>query len=65
MPLKIRRIRKPWKDCEHLATPLNITKYEFACCRDCVYRKQALHIKPKPLKHGNVRWLMKDGKELN
>lgn len=62
---KKSRLRKPWKDCEHPATPLNITKYEFTCCKDCIYRKQVLHIKPKPLKHSAVKWIMKDGKELN
>lgn len=65
MALKISKLRKRWRDCEHLATPNNITKYEFACCRDCIYRKQAMTIKPRPLKHGPVKWLMKDGKILN
>ena len=65
MPLKIKRPRKPWKAVDHLATPVNITKYEFACCKDCVYRKQALHIKPRALKHGEIKWIMKDGKVVN
>lgn len=59
------QLRKQWKDIDHLATASNITKYEFACCRDCVYRKIALAIKPKKLRSGKVKWLMKDGKVIN
>ncbi len=62
---KITKPQVPWKAKEHLATPSNITKYEFACCKDCIYRKQALHITPKALRSGPVKWIMKDGKELN
>jgi hypothetical protein len=40
-------------------------KYEFACCKDCIYRKQAIAIRPKSLKNGKVKWLMKDGKVVN
>jgi hypothetical protein len=65
MPLKKSKLRKPWKDCEHLATPDNMMKYEFACCKDCVYRRQVAHHKPRALRSGPVKWLMKDGKELN
>lgn len=62
---KITKPRKQWKDCEHLATAKNITKYEFACCKDCVYKKLALKIMPKKQKHGEVKWIMKDGKQVN
>ena len=62
---KIRKPRKQWKDVDHLATPSNITKYEFACCKDCVYRKLALHMSTKKEKNGPVRWIMRGGKEVN
>ena len=65
MSYKITKPRKRWRDIDHLATPNNVMKYEFACCRDCIYRKQAMAIKPKPLKNGKVKWLMKDGKVVN
>ena len=62
---KITKPRKQWKDVDHLATPSNITKYEFACCKDCVYRKLALKPKPRHEKNGPCKIIMKDGKELN
>jgi hypothetical protein len=62
---KIPKPRIPWKHKDHLATPSNIAKYEFACCKDCIYRKQALNIVPKALRHGSVKWIMKDGKVIN
>ena len=62
---KITKPRKAWRDVDHLATPTNVMKYEFACCKDCIYRKQAMTIKPKPLKNGEVRWIMKNGEALN
>lgn len=65
MTFKITKLRKQWKDIDHLATPKNITKYEFACCKDCIYKKQALCIRPKAQKHGLVKWIMKDGKVIN
>ena len=64
MAYKIKKLRKAWKDMDHLATPVNVMKYEFACCRDCIYRKQALHIKPRWLKNGPCIYLMKDGKAI-
>jgi len=65
MTVKITKPRKPWKDIDHLATPANIAKYEFACCKDCIYRKLALHIRPKPIKAGPCYWIIKDGKPVN
>ena len=61
-------IRKPqpsWKDREHLFTPSNITKFEFACCRHCPYKKTTAHPKVRPLKNGPYIWIMKDGKMLD
>ena len=53
-------IRKPqpsWKDREHLFTPSNITKYEFATLKDKVYpvhcgvKMRVRALKPGPVKH--------------
>ena len=62
----IRRPRPQWKDREHLFTPSNITKFEFACCRDCVYKKRAAgkRKEPKGL-NGPCIWIMKDGRLLD
>ena len=66
MAYKITKPRKRWRDIDHLATPNNIMKYEFACCKDCIYRKIAsMKVKVKAMKHGPVKWLMKDGKVVN
>lgn len=65
MAYKITKPRKRWRDIDHLATPNNIMKYEFACCKDCIYRKQAIKMRVKALKHGPVKMLMKDGKTVN
>jgi hypothetical protein len=62
---KIKRRSIAWKDREHLFTPENITKYEFACCRDCIYRKLAGHPKVKALACGPVVWIMRDGKPVD
>lgn len=63
--IKKIQLREQWKDIDHLATASNIMKYEFACCWDRVYKKVSMAIKPKPLKHGEVKWLMRDGKVIS
>lgn len=55
----------PWKDREHLFTPSNITKFEFACCKHCIYKRTALHPKVRPLKNGPCIWIMRGGKMLD
>jgi hypothetical protein len=62
---RIKRKRLVWRDREHLATPANITRYEFACCQDCIYKKQAFQVKPKWQKDSPGKWIVKDGKTLN
>ena len=61
----ISRKKVPWKDREHLFTPSNITRYEFACCKDCIYRKISCIRKAKALSNGPVTWIIKDGKPVD
>jgi hypothetical protein len=60
----IKRKVIPWKDREHLFTAANITKLEFTCCKDYVYRKRSLRRKAMALPHGPCIIIMKDGKEV-
>jgi hypothetical protein len=61
-------IRKPqpqWKDRDHLFTPSNITKYEFACSREKMnHTTCCIKIKPKALPHGPVKHLFTAGVRL-
>ena len=61
----IRKPKPQWKDREHLFTPSNITKFEFACCRDCIYKKVAMKRRVRALKSGPCIWIMKDGRLLD
>jgi hypothetical protein len=65
MPYKITKPHRPWKSIDHLATPSNITKFEFACCQKSIYRKHFTKIKPSAEKNGPVKWIKKEGKDLN
>lgn len=60
----IKKPKPSWRHREHLFTAENITRLEFACCKDCIYRKQAAHIKVRALPCGPVVFIMKDGKEV-
>jgi len=64
MTFKITKPRIPWKHKEHLATPQNVAKYEFACCADCAYRKQYAHYKNRKQRPSKVRWIVKAGEVL-
>jgi hypothetical protein len=58
----IKRKTIPWKHREHLFTPSNITKFEFACsCDKKCPRKISIHIKVKYQRRGKVVWIMKGG----
>ena len=63
----IRKSIPPWKDREHLATPNNIMKYEFACCKDCIYRKRALkkNLYRRGIRSGPCIWIMRNGKPVD
>jgi hypothetical protein len=57
-----------WKHKEHLATPTNIVKQELSDAYELRYnaiRPTKVTFKPKPLKNGPVKWLVKDGKQLD
>jgi len=57
----LKRPIPPWKRRDHLFTPSNITKLEFASARDKVVRRFSLKIKPKPLPNGPIKHLMNNG----
>ncbi len=65
MEPKIQKRVVAWRDREHLFTPSNITKYEQACCRDCIYRKCSIKRSVRPLPNGPVIWIMRDGKAID
>jgi len=58
--IKRSQLSKKNRDC--LFTPKNITKYEFAHCRDHAYKKIALKQKVRSLCDGPCIWIMKNGK---
>jgi|GEM_PF-1879177 len=63
----IRKRYVPWKDREHLFTPLNITKLEFISA--CAFRPCSCcpmsHRRLKALRHGPVIWIVRDGKAVD
>ena len=58
----IKRSQLSKKNRDGLFTPENITRYEFAHCRDHIYKKIALKRKIEPLPNGPCIWIMKNGK---
>lgn len=57
------KVKKRWVNREHLFTPENITKYEFAMAREsraAICRKCKMN-QPKPLPNGPVLFIVKNG----
>lgn len=58
------RSKPRWTHSDHIFTPNHMMKEEFSNSKVPTYIKPARRFSPKPLKHGPVIYLMKDGKEV-
>jgi len=57
----------PWKCREHLFTSVNITVYEellSVAVKTWIARPRKPKFKPRALRAGKVRWIMRAGKEV-
>ena len=62
MKLTLSKPTAPWKDREHLFTPANITKLEFASLKEKVYPSSCnVKMRVKALSHGPVKRLFNRG----